>query len=149
MATRSGSSSSAARKPVPPRTSWTSGWSDSVCSPSNSRLHTTAFWNTTGAAGSAPAGTIYLRKTFTVTDPSTISSAILRVNGDDGEIAYVNGTQVTSSPGNVDNAWQISQVADIKSLLVAGTNVIAIAGLNSAGDASGIIAAAGLCGRQI
>ena len=40
------------------------------------------------------------------------------------------------------NGWQTSQVADIKSLLVAGTNVIAIAGLNSSADASGIIAAA-------
>ena len=54
-------------------------------------------WNTANAATTTTAGTIYLRKTFTVTDPSTISSAVLRVNGDDGEIAFVNGTQVTSS----------------------------------------------------
>jgi alpha-L-rhamnosidase len=106
-------------------------------------------WNTAGAAGAAPAGTIYLRKTFTVTDPSTISSAVLRVNGDDGEIAFVNGTQVTSSPGNADNAWQISQVADIKSLLVAGTNVIAIEGLNVQANASGVIAAVQLNTAQL
>ncbi|MDX6395353.1 MAG: alpha-L-rhamnosidase, partial [Streptosporangiaceae bacterium] len=101
-------------------------------------------WNTADAASTTTAGTIYLRKTFTVTDPSTISSAVLRVNGDDGETAFVNGTQVTTSPGTVDNGWQISQVADIKSLLVAGTNVIAIEGLNTEGNASGIIAAAQL-----
>jgi alpha-L-rhamnosidase len=101
-------------------------------------------WNTPNAATTTTAGTIYLRKTFTVTDPSTISSAVLRVNGDDGEVAFVNGTQVTSSPGNVDNGWQTSQVADIKSLLVAGTNVIAIEGLDTEANASGIIAAAQL-----
>ena len=101
-------------------------------------------WNTADAASTTTAGTIYLRKTFTVTDPSTISSAVLRVNGDDGEVAFVNGTQVTSSPGNVDNGWQTSQVADIKSLLVAGTNVIALEGLDTEANASGIIAAAQL-----
>jgi hypothetical protein len=101
-------------------------------------------WNTADAASTTTAGTIYLRKTFTVTDPSTISSAVLRVNGDDGEVAFVNGTQVTSSPGNVDNSWQTSQVADIKSLLVAGTNVIALEGLDTEANASGIIAAAQL-----
>ena len=98
-------------------------------------------WNTANAASTTTAGTIYLRKTFTVTDPSTISSAVLRVNGDDGEVAFVNGTQVTSSPGTVTNGWQTSQVADIKSLLVAGTNVIAIEGLDTQANASGIIAA--------
>jgi alpha-L-rhamnosidase len=106
-------------------------------------------WNIAGAASSAPAGTIYLRKTFTVTDPSTVSSAVLRVNGDDGEVAFVNGTQVTSSPGNVNNGWQISQVADIKSLLVAGTNVIAVEGLNTQANASGVIAAAQLDSTRI
>jgi alpha-L-rhamnosidase len=101
-------------------------------------------WNTADAASTTTAGTIYLRKTFTVTDPSTISSAVLRVNGDDGETAFVNGTQVTTSPGTVDNGWQTSQVANIKSLLVAGTNVIAIEGLDTEANASGIIAAAQL-----
>ena len=105
-------------------------------------------WNTAGAASTTTAGTIYLRKTFTVTDPSTISSAVLRVNGDDGEMTYVNGTLVASSPANVTNGWQTSQVADIKSLLVAGTNVIAIAGLNISANASGIIAAAGSSARR-
>jgi alpha-L-rhamnosidase len=98
-------------------------------------------WNTANATSTTTAGTIYLRRTFTVTDPSTIASAVLRVNGDDGEVAFVNGTQVTSSPGNVDNSWETSQVADIKSLLVAGTNVIAIEGLDTEANASGIIAA--------
>ncbi len=101
-------------------------------------------WNTPNAASTTTAGTIYLRKTFTVTDPSAISSAVLRVNGDDGEAAFVNGKQVTISPGTVNNGWQTSQVADIKPLLVAGTNVIAVEGLDVQANASGIIAAAQL-----
>src|SRR5206468_5757132 len=87
-------------------------------------------WNVAGANTSTPAGTIYLRKTFTVSDPSTITSAVLRVNADDGHTTFVNGTQVSSSAG-ANNAWQTSQITDIKTLLVAGTNVIAIAPFNS------------------
>jgi alpha-L-rhamnosidase len=101
-------------------------------------------WNTTGATSSAPVGTIYTRKTFTVADPSSISSAVLRVNADDGHMTYVNGTLVSSSPANADNGWQTSQVSDIKSLLVPGTNVIAIAGLAMAPNSSGVIAVAQL-----
>ena len=106
-------------------------------------------WNTAGASTSAPIGTIYLRKTFTVADPSSLSSAALRVNGDDGDQAYVNGTMVSSSPGTVDNSWQNSQVSDIKSLLVPGTNVIAIAGIANQANASGVIAAAQLDSTRI
>jgi len=106
-------------------------------------------WNTAGSTNSAAQGTIYLRKTFTVTDPSSLSSAVLRVNGDDGATVYVNGTQVSNSPGTVDNSWQISQVSDIKSLLVSGTNVIAIAGIANQPNASGVIAAAQLDSTRI
>jgi alpha-L-rhamnosidase len=106
-------------------------------------------WNTAGSSNSAAQGTIYLRKTFTVADPSTLAGAVLRVNGDDGATAYVNGTQVSNSPGTVDNSWQISQVSDIKSLLVPGTNVIAIAGIANEANASGVIAAAQLDATRI
>ena len=99
-------------------------------------------WNTTGATSHTPVGTIYTRKTFTVANPSSISSAELRVNADDGHLTYVNGTLVSNSPSNVDNGWQASQVSDIKSLLVPGTNVIAIAGLAAVGNANSVIAAA-------
>ena len=101
-------------------------------------------WNTTGASNWSPAGTIYMRKTFTVADPSSISSAVLRVNADDGNMTYVNGKLVSSSPGDVVNGWRTSQVSDIKSLLVPGTNVIAIAGIALAPNASSVIAVAQL-----
>jgi len=97
-------------------------------------------WNIPGATSSTPAGTIYLRKTFVVPDPSSLPYAVLRVNADDAHTTYVNGTQVATSTGG-NNAWQTSQIVDIKSLLVVGSNVIAIAPLN-AGGAGGVIAAA-------
>jgi alpha-L-rhamnosidase len=106
-------------------------------------------WNTSGSTSSAPVGTIYTRKTFTVADPSTLSSAVLRVNADDGHKTYVNGTLVSSSAADVDNGWQTSQVSDIKSLLVPGKNVIAIAGIAMAPNASGLIAAAQLDSTRI
>src|SRR6185437_6462645 len=133
-----------------------SGWGGAAVLPAASTVPSYSgspaadwLWNTAGAASTTTAGPIYLRKTFTVADPSTIASAVLRVNGDDGEVAFVNGTQVTSSGGTVTNGWQVSQVADIKSLLVAGTNVIAVEGLNTQANASGIIAAAQLGGTRI
>lgn len=89
-------------------------------------------WNVAGATSSTPAGTIYLRKTFVVADPASLPFAVLRVNADDGHTAYVNGTQVATSTG-ATNAWQTSQIVDIKSLLVAGTNVISIAPFNGRG----------------
>src|ERR1700761_841102 len=133
-----------------------SGWSGAAILPAASSVPSYSgtpaadcIWNTADAASTTTAGTIYMRKTFTVTDPSTISSAVLRVNGDDGETAFVNGTQVTTSPSDVTNGWQTSQVADIKSLLVAGTNVIAVEGLNISANASGIIATAQLGSTRI
>ena len=97
-------------------------------------------WNVAGAGNTTPAGTIYLRKTFDIADPAALSSAVLRVNADDGHTTYVNGVQVSSSAG-ANNAWRTSQISDIKSLLVPGTNVIAIAPFNG-GGAGSLIAAA-------
>ncbi len=104
-------------------------------------------WNVANASTVTPAGTIYVRKTFTVADPNAIASAVLRVNADDGHATYVNGVQVSSSTG-ANNAWQTSQLNDIKSLLVPGTNVIAIAPFNS-GGAGSVIAAAQLDSTRI
>ena len=104
-------------------------------------------WNVPNANSSTPAGTIYLRKTFTVADPAALASAILRVNADDGHTTYVNGAEVSAS-GGANNAWQTSQISDIKSLLVPGTNVIAIAASN-AGSAGSVITAAQLDSTRI
>jgi hypothetical protein len=93
-------------------------------------------WSNAGANSSAPAGTIYLRKTFTVEDPSKLSSAMLRVNVDDNETTYVNGVQVAS----MGNSFQTSAIADVKPQLVAGTNVIAIKAANASVGPAGALA---------
>ena len=106
-------------------------------------------WNTAGASSGTPIGTIYLRKAFTVADPSSVAGAVLRVNADDGHGTYLNGALVSSAPGNVVNGWQASQVRDIKSLLVPGTNVIAIAGIADTATPSSVIAVAQLDATRI
>ncbi len=92
-------------------------------------------WNVAGASTDTPAGTIYLRRTFTVTDPASLTRAQLRINGDDSHVTFVNGQQVAQS-GTGNNAWQTSQIVDIKSRLVPGTNVIAVAATNGGSSGS-------------
>jgi alpha-L-rhamnosidase len=104
-------------------------------------------WNVEGHSNVTPAGTIYLRKTFNVADPATIARAQLRINADDSHVTYVNGQQVAQSAGG-NNAWQTSQIVDVKSRLIAGTNVIAIAATN-AGGAGGLIGVLELDGQRI
>ena len=95
-------------------------------------------WNVAGAASNAP-GPIYVRKDFTVADPSAVTVAPLRVNGDDQAIVYVNGASVGQTQ-NVNNGWRTSLLVDIKPYLVAGDNVVAIQGINSGGGGSFIAA---------
>ncbi len=103
-------------------------------------------WNVAGHPNATPAGTIYMRKTFTA-DPASITRATLRINADDSHVTYVNGQQVAQSGGG-NNAWQTSQIVDIKPLLTSGTNVIAIAGTN-AGSGGGAIAVLALDDQRI
>ena len=100
-----------------------------------------------GASTDTPAGTIYLRRTFTVADPASLTRAQLRVNGDDSHVTFVNGQQVAQS-GTGNNAWQTSQIVDIKSRLVPGTNVIAVAATNG-GSSGSFIGALQLDGERI
>lgn len=95
-------------------------------------------WNTENA-GSSAAGPIYLRKTFTVADPTAVDSAVLRVNGDDSAIIWVNGVNLgQTQTGN--NGWRTSTIADIASHLETGENVVALQGDNS-GFGGSVIAA--------
>ena len=102
-------------------------------------------WNTANSASSAASGTIYLRKTFTT--PAGATQALLRINADDAEVTYVNGTQVASS--TYPN-WSISANVDItKDLNPAGQqNVIAVAGTNGSPGPGGVIAAVQINGSS-
>ncbi|HEX8679753.1 MAG TPA: hypothetical protein VF683_07325, partial [Chthoniobacterales bacterium] len=98
---------------------------------------------------------VYLRKTFTVADPGAITRLTLAIDYDDGFVAYVNGTEVarrnvpagpvtynTAASGNHDPSRDGSGsgaadapnerefIAIDPSLLVAGTNAIAVSGHN-------------------
>ncbi len=91
-----------------------------------------------GADASSKYVTTYFRKTFSVTDPSQVSALALRLLRDDGAVVYVNGTEVfrTNMPtGTIGYSTLASDAIEdnnyysatfSNSLLVAGTNVIAV-----------------------
>jgi len=94
-----------------------------------------------GSNASAKQITTYFRRTFSVTNPSSIGSLSLRILSDDGAVVYVNGTEAfrTNMPSGAiayttlasttlfDAAESTFVSAPISpSLLVAGTNVIAV-----------------------
>ena len=89
---------------------------------------------------------VYLRVPFEVADPATISSLALDMRYDDGFVAYLNGTRVTSSNAPDEGALAYNSTATAEhdnqlaivsqtfpfapGSLVAGTNILAIHGLN-------------------
>lgn len=103
-----------------------------------------------------PWGTlaVFMRKTFTVDDPSRIDQLLFDIDYDDGFVAYLNGVEITRENMNGANpAWNASSITfteprivfegaptrwvidNPQELLVAGENVLAIQGHN-AHDAS-------------
>jgi hypothetical protein len=94
---------------------------------------------------------IYLRYAFSVTSPADISSLLLRMRYDDGFAVYLNGSPIPAPVGqrnapaslsytsaatqsHADNLAVIYEEIDLsayRNLLVAGTNVLAIHGLNN------------------
>lgn len=96
--------------------------------------------------------TNYLRVPFTVADPTAITSLILKMKYDDGFVAYLNGTEIArrnaGGTAGTPLAYNAAAASDraatsaitaedidilaFKNLLVAGNNVLAIQGLNSA-----------------
>ncbi len=98
-------------------------------------------WNVSGATSNA-VGPAYLRKDFTIADPSAVSVAPLRVNADDSANVWVNGNSLgQTTTGN--NGWRTSMLVDIRPYLVAGNNVVAIQGQNvgAGSDAGSVISA--------
>jgi hypothetical protein len=93
----------------------------------------------------------YLRISFNVSNPATLESLTLRMKYDDGFVAYLNGTRVASRNAPASPQWNSTatvphpnfqalvfediNVSDFLSSLHAGSNVLAIQGLNqSAAD---------------
>lgn len=90
--------------------------------------------------------TAYIRIPFTIDDPTTVSSLLLRMKYDDGYIAYINGTRAAERNAPESPAWdsratglhddaaavifEEQSVAVTAGMLRAGANVLAIHGLN-------------------
>jgi len=108
---------------------------------------------------------VYIRVPFEISDPSTITNLTLRMKYDDGFVAYLNDTLVAdaNAPGGLtwnseatgnhsDNSAVNFQDWDITSFanrLTAGTNVLAIHGLNDGLNSSDMLITAELRGTRI
>ena len=94
--------------------------------------------------------TAYLRVPFTVTNPADFATLRLTQRWNDGFIAYVNGTQITAQNAPPTPDWNSTATGTHSAgivdtfdytlpagLLRAGTNILAIHGLNlTAADAN-------------
>lgn len=106
---------------------------------------------TAAAAGGTHPITTYFRHTFVVTNPSKVQDLELRLLADDGAIVHLNGVEVvrqnlpagvvdfrtpasTSISGAAENAFTTHRLA--ASLLVSGTNVVAVEVHQSAANSS-------------
>lgn len=86
---------------------------------------------------------VYLRRVITIPDPDALENLILEVAYDDGFVAYLNGTEVARSESmedagtppsfdqdsdnhEVDEGIELFNLTRFRSLLVPGTNVLAI-----------------------
>lgn len=103
---------------------------------------------------------VYLRKTFVVRDPSEVAGLTLRALSDDGFVAWLNGKAVvrfnavegeipyqgTSIQSfNEPLPLETFEISDFRGLLVPGTNVLAVMGLNvSVGNSSDFVFQAAL-----
>ena len=94
---------------------------------------------------------LFIRKTFTVTEPSALTGLTLEIDYDDGFVAYLNGTEVARRQmGDAGDPIYYDSLADSHEagtaesidlssylgLLQAGTNVLAIQGHNVAPGSS-------------
>jgi len=98
-----------------------------------------------GPAMSNVNSTAYIRIPFTVANPTNVTQLTLRMRYDDGFVAFINGAEVArvnapNSPGFRSNATNTHSPLTLdefvfgpaRSGLVAGTNILAIHGLNVA-----------------
>src|SRR5207247_7440599 len=84
-------------------------------------------WSDPNAAAKASAETIYLRRELFL--PETPKQAWAVAACDNSYILYVNGTKVVSG-----KAWEDPNLADLRSHLKKGTNVLAVMAINYTPD---------------
>lgn len=105
------------------------------------------------------ATSVFLRKTFTITDPTEISELVLDMDYDDGFVAYLNGTEIARANLTGTTPWfnQFAtgfqeafivngqqpprfQIANFQDLLQAGQNVLSVQVHNQAAASSDLTA---------
>ncbi|HWN97277.1 MAG TPA: LamG-like jellyroll fold domain-containing protein, partial [Methylomirabilota bacterium] len=108
-----------------------------------------------GTAMSNINASAYLRIPFTITEPTNVSQLTLRVRHDDGFAAFINGTEVArvnapaslnfnSAATNTHSPLSVDEFRFGGAMLVPGTNVLAIQGLNVAANDEDFLIAADL-----
>jgi hypothetical protein len=100
--------------------------------------------------------TVYIRVPFNVSSPASINQLFLRMKYDDAFVAYINGTEVQrtgNAPATLtwdagatsthDDGQAVGfvdfNISQYKNLLVTGTNMLAIHGLNSGAGSSDLL----------
>lgn len=114
-----------------------------------------------GDVGNAMSGnaSIYIRIPFSVATPGAFSNLKLRMKWEDGFVAHLNGVEAfrqratnpvvwnsTSDPGGRDEEQAVTffEYPLNENLLIPGTNVLAIQGLNESSGSSDLIISAGM-----
>jgi len=76
---------------------------------------------------------IWVRRTFNVANPASISELFLKINHDDNIEVYLNGKKIYTKEGWTNNFQYIALSNSDKNALKAGSNVISIHLINTAG----------------
>ena len=113
-----------------------------------------------GLKGRGGPGYMFQRRTFKVADPKSIRSLTLRVEHEEGYVAYLNGVEIARdaskgirypTPEEHDEGMEdplltagVHDVSQFASLLVTGENVLAIEGIYTGESASTLSLAATL-----
>ncbi|MFF3442817.1 family 78 glycoside hydrolase catalytic domain [Streptosporangium sp. NPDC002721] len=95
-------------------------------------------WSPGGdARQSVPAGTRYLRRTFTV-PAGAVTEAQLVATGDDTLDVWLNGVPLATSP-RAEHSWRRSLYVDLAAAVRSGANTLAVAARNTTAGAAGVI----------
>jgi len=76
---------------------------------------------------------IWVRRSFNIANPASINELFLKINHDDNIEVYLNGKKIYTKEGWTNNFQYIELSNSDKSTLKAGSNVIAIHLINTAG----------------
>ena len=95
-------------------------------------------WSARATAPSPPAGTVYFRTHFAVTEQSPVVAAEVLITADNLFELHLNGQFVGESTTDPD-AWNQPRRFNVADLVKAGGNVIAVGAANTASGPAGLL----------